>query len=323
MTERSEEKDRGVLAVVVPCYNEEDVLDITTRRLEAVIGRLVESGEVSADSYILYVNDGSSDTTWQLIERYHNEGRRVGGVNLAANAGQQNALLAGMTVAKADADMIVTIDADLQDSPEAIPEMVKHYNDGCDIVYGVRNNRDSDSWFKRTTAQTFYRLMRRLGVKDVDNRPNFRLMSRRAVEQLLLYRERNLFLPGMVPLIGYKTANVYYARDKRAAGESKYSTAKLVNIAVDAITSFSSKPVRMILMLGVIFLIITLLILIYVIVSIVRGLTVPGWSSLMLSIWFCSGCILTALGIVGEYIGKIYIEVKDRPRYNIDTVIKP
>ena len=323
MTERSEEKDRGVLAVVVPCYNEEAVLDITTRRLEAVIGRLVESGELSADSYILYVNDGSSDTTWQLIERYYNEGRRVGGVNLAANAGQQNALLAGMTVAKADADMIVTIDADLQDSPEAIPEMVKHYNDGCDIVYGVRNNRDSDSWFKRTTAQTFYRLMRRLGVKDVDNRPNFRLMSRRAVEQLLRYRERNLFLPGMVPLIGYKTANVYYARDKRAAGESKYSTAKLVNIAVDAITSFSSKPVRMVLMLGVIFLIITLLILIYVIVSIVRGLTVPGWSSLMLSIWFCSGCILTALGIVGEYIGKIYIEVKDRPRYNIDTVIKP
>ena len=215
----------------------------------------------------------------------------------------------------------MTIDADLQDDVNAIEEMVRKYDDGCDIVYGVRSSRNKDTWFKRTTAQAFYRMMHNMGVKSIYNHADFRLMSRRAVEQLCRYRERNLFLRGMVPLIGYKTDCVYYTRAERFAGESKYPLSKLINLAADGITSFSVKPVRMVLSLGVVFIVIALFILVYVLASYIAGHAMPGWSSLMLSLWFCSGCVLVGIGIVGEYIGKIYIEVKDRPRYNIERIL--
>ena len=310
-----------VLAVVVPCYNEEAVLAETNRRLTALLDRLAAEGKISSESYVLYVNDGSGDGTWPMIRAMHAADGRVHGVNLAANVGHQNALVAGLTVAKATADIMVTIDADLQDDVDAMERMIDHWRDGADIVYGVRSSRKSDTWFKRNTALAFYRLMQVWGVRSVYNHADYRLMSRRAVEQLLRYRERNLFLRGMVPLIGYRTACVSYVRAERFAGESKYPLSKMLNFAVDGITSFSVKPVRMVLTLGLLFLLVALGILVYVLVSYFRGRALPGWSSLMLSLWFCSGCVLTGLGIVGEYIGKIYIEVKDRPRYNIESTL--
>ena len=310
-----------VLAVVVPCYNEEAVLAETNRRLTALLDRLAAEGKISAGSYVLYVNDGSGDGTWPMIRAMHAADGRVHGVNLAANVGHQNALVAGLTVAKATADIMVTIDADLQDDVDAMERMIDHWRDGADIVYGVRSSRKSDTWFKRNTALAFYRLMQVWGVRSVYNHADYRLMSRRAVEQLLRYRERNLFLRGMVPLIGYRTACVSYVRAERFAGESKYPLSKMLNFAVDGITSFSVKPVRMVLTLGLLFLLVALGILVYVLVSYFCGRALPGWSSLMLSLWFCSGCVLTGLGIVGEYIGKIYIEVKDRPRYNIESTL--
>lgn len=310
-----------VLAIVVPCYNEEPMLAETTRRLTELLDRLIAAGKVSERSYVLYVNDGSRDTTWDIIARQHEENKYICGVNLAGNVGQQNAMLAGLSVAKDTADMMVTIDADLQDDINAIEQMVDKCHEGYDIVYGVRSSRESDTWFKRNSALAFYTLMQRMGVKSVYNHSEYRMLSKRAVEQLLLYRERNLFLRGMVPLIGYKATNVYFVRAERFAGETKYSVGKLMNIAIDGITSFSNKPVRMVMGLGLLFLLVAACILIYVLVSYFRGVAQSGWSSLMLSLWFCSGCILVSIGIIGEYIGKIYIEVKDRPRYNIERVL--
>jgi glycosyltransferase involved in cell wall biosynthesis len=273
-------------------------------------------------SFILFVNDGSRDKTWEMIEQFHlTDGSRVGGVKLAGNVGHQNALMAGLHVAKEHADIIVTIDADLQDDISVISQMVDEYDKGSDIVYGVRKSRKSDTWFKRNTALSFYKLMRWLGVKSVYNHADYRLMSRRAVEQLCHYRERNLFLRGMVPLIGYRSAVVYYDRAERFAGESKYPLKKMINFAVDGITSFSVKPVRLVLSMGLLFVLIALIILIYVIISYLDGVTTQGWSSLMISIWFVGGAVLIGLGIVGEYVGKIYIEVKDRPLYNIEKII--
>lgn len=309
------------LAIVVPCYKEEAVLGETTKRLTKVIEDLVNGQMVTEDSYILYVNDGSSDHTWDIIVRFHQENKHVCGVDLAGNVGHQNALMAGLSTAVANADILVTIDADLQDDVNAIKEMILKYNEGNDIVYGVRASRATDTWFKRTTALGFYKLMKAMGVRSVYNHADYRLMSKRAVRYLLQFRERNLFLRGMVMLVGYNTACVYYDRAKRFAGESKYPLSKMLNFAFDGITSFSIKPVRMILYLGVMFLLIALGILFWVLSVYFRGLVVPGWSSLILSIWFCSGCLLIGLGVVGEYIGKIYIEVKDRPRYNIDSVL--
>lgn len=309
------------MAVVVPCYNEEAVLHETTCRLTDLLDRLSARGDVSVRSFILYVNDGSRDKTWSIISELYETNKYVCGVNLAGNVGHQNALVAGLTTAKESADMIVTIDADLQDDVNAMEEMVRKFHEGCDIVYGVRGSRKTDTWFKRTTAQGFYRMMHNMGVKSVYNHADYRLMSRRAVEQLCRYRERNLFLRGMVPLLGYKTDCVYYTRAERFAGESKYPLSKMLNFAVDGITSFSVKPVRMVLSLGIVFLAVSLFILVYVLVSYMAGHALPGWSSLMLSLWFCSGCVLIGVGIVGEYIGKIYIEVKDRPRYNIERIL--
>lgn len=314
--------NKKILAVVVPCYNEEAVLPETTRRLTAVLGSLVEEGLVDGKSFILYVNDGSRDNTWQLIANYHAAEKFVRGVNLAGNAGHQNALMAGLSVAVERCDMAVTIDADLQDDVRAIREMVVKYHEGCDIVYGVRARRDTDTFFKRFTAQSFYRLMQGMGVKSVYNHADYRLMSCRAVRHLLRFRERNLFLRSMVPLIGYRTACVYYDRAERFAGESKYPLKKMLGFALDGITSFSIRPVHMVFWLGLLFIFIAFCIFCWVIYLWISRETVPGWSSLMLSIWFCSGCVLVSIGLVGEYIGKIYIEVKDRPRFNIDEVLE-
>lgn len=309
------------LAIVVPCYKEEDVLAETTKRLTEVLDLLVTDKLVSGNSYIIYVNDGSSDNTWTIIQEYHKLNKYVCGVNLAGNVGHQNALMAGLSIASEKCDIAISIDADLQDDVNAIREMVIKYNEGCDIVYGVRKSRATDTWFKRTTALGFYSVMKMMGVKSVFNHADYRLMSKRALKQLLRYRERNLFLRGMVPTIGYRTDCVYYDRAERFAGESKYPLKKMISFAFDGITSFSVKPVHMVLYLGIIFLVIAFGILCWVIYSYLSNRVYPGWASLMLSLWFCSGCVLVGLGIVGEYIGKIYIEVKDRPRYNIEKVL--
>ena len=313
--------ENKILYIVVPCYNEEQVLHETSNRLASLIERMAAERLVSWESRVMFVDDGSKDTTWGIIEQLHAASPYVTGVKLAGNVGHQNALMAGLFTAKDYADIIVSIDADLQDDVEVIPQMVREYKNGYDIVYGVRRKRETDSYFKRTTAQGFYKLMQWLGVRSVYNHADFRLMSQRAVNQLTHFRERNLFLRGMVPLIGYKSTSVYYDRAERFAGESKYPLGKMVNFALDGITSFSIRPLRMLVYMGLLFILISLGILCWVLVRWMTGNVVQGWSSLMLSVWFVGGCILVGLGIMGEYIGKVYIEVKDRPRYNIETVL--
>lgn len=318
----NEEKERRetalpVLVVVVPCCNEAEVLATTNRRLTDLLTAMEQRKEVAAGSRILYVNDGSDDGTWQEIADCHARDKRAGGISLAARVGQQMALMAGMDVARRYADVVVTIDADLQDDINVIPDMVDDYRRGIDIVYGVRRRRASDTWFKRTTAQAFYRLMRAMGVRTVYNHADYRLMSRRAVDQLCRYEERNLFLRGLVPKLGYLTAVRYYDRAERQGGRSKYPVRAMVDFAINGITSFSVRPVRMVFFFGLLFLMVSLGMLAYVVARYMAGEVVPGWSSLILSVWFIGGCILMGLGIVGEYIGKIYLEVKQRPRYDI------
>jgi glycosyltransferase involved in cell wall biosynthesis len=276
---------------------------------------------VSQESRLLYVDDGSRDDTWSIIERLAAGGNDVAAVKLACNSGHQNALVAGLAAAVEHCDITVSIDADLQDDINVIPSMVEHYKQGCDIVFGVRRERKTDSWFKRTSAGMFYRLMNRLGVDTINNHADYRLMSRRAVLALLDYRERNLFIRGIVTKLGYKSACVYYDRSARLAGESKYPLRKMLNFAVDGITSFSVKPVRMVFMVGVLFLLVALIMLIYVLTAYFMGRAVSGWPSLILSVWLVGAFVLIGLGIIGEYVGKIYTEVKNRPRYNVDTTI--
>lgn len=309
------------LVIVVPCYKEEAVLHETTKRLTEVLDELIVAKEIDEESFILYVNDGSTDNTWPIIAKLHEDSDYVCGVNLACNVGHQKALWAGLNIAVEHADIIVSIDADLQDDVNAIKEMVRKYHEGYDVVYGVRNERKTDTWFKRTTALGFYRLMNAMGTKTVYNHADYRLMSKRALAHLLQFPERNLFIRGMVPLIGYKSTNVYYNRAERFAGESKYPLSKMLNFAIDGITSFSVKPIRLVFGLGILFMSIAFCVLCWIGYSYTIGQVVRGWSSLMLSIWFCSGCVLTGLGVVGEYIGKVYIEVKGRPRYNIQDVL--
>ncbi len=313
---------KDILAIVVPCYNEEEVFAETAKQLTGVIEDLIKKEKISSDSYILFVNDGSKDRTWELISEENSKNKYAHGVKLAGNVGHQNALMAGLMTAKETADITISIDADLQDDINVIEEMVDKYHEGYDIVYGVRNNRDTDSFFKRTTALGFYKLMSILGVKSVYNHADFRLMSKRAVEQLGEYGERNLFLRGIVPLIGYKTTSVYYKRGKREAGESKYPLKKMLAFAFDGITSFSIKPITMITGLGFVILVVCVIAILYIIISkLCGGNTVDGWSSLIVSIWFMGGVQLVSIGIVGEYVGKVYVEVKKRPRYNIETVL--
>lgn len=315
-----------ILMLVVPCYNEEEILQdfsSTPQRLLQVIDSLTEKGKISDLSTILFVDDGSSDHTWQAIESLHGQNRKFCGLKLSGNVGHQNALMAGLTYSKDIADITVTIDADLQDDESAIEKMVDHHAEGYDIVYGVRRARSTDTLFKRTTALGFYKFMQILGTKTINNHADYRLMSRRAVKALLQYDERNVFLRGIIPIIGYSNTCVYYDRSKRMAGESKYPLSKMLKLAMDGITSFSVKPMHLVLYLGLAFIVISILVLAWVLVQWIRGVVIPGWTSLMLSLWFCSGCILTSLGIVGEYIGKIYIEVKHRPRFNIEKTLCP
>lgn len=307
------------LFIVVPCYNEEEVLHETNRRLAALLESLEKEGSIRAGS-ILYVDDGSHDRTWKLVEEFAASGSPVKGLKLVHNVGHQQALWAGLEYAAAHADAVVSIDADLQDNVESIREMVDYFNKGIDIVYGVRRERRTDSFFKKTTAQLFYHLMSNLGGEIVYNHADFRLMSRRAVEALMSYPERNLFLRGMVCSMGYPSAVVYYDREKRFAGESKYPFSKMLSFAVDGITSFSVRPLRYIVLLGLLFILISIVAIIYGFLSYLEGDTIPGWTSLLVSIWFIGGMVTTAIGIIGEYVGKIYKEVKRRPRYFIEKV---
>lgn len=309
------------LAIIVPCYNEEEVLYESAKRLEQVLTEEVDNDKIARDSFILFVNDGSRDMTWPIIAELHKSHQRVGGVNLAANSGHQNALWAGMTVAVEHADIMVTIDADLQDDVNAIKEMIEKYHSSYDIVYGVRNKRDTDTLFKRTTALGFYKLMHFLGVKSVYNHADYRLMSKRAVAFLLTFPERNLFLRGLVPLIGYKTGCVYYDRRERFAGKSKYPLGKMLSFALDGITSFSVKPIHFLLYVGISFILVAFAVLIWALYEKFTGNTVAGWTSIIMSIWFVGGVLLMAIGVVGEYVGKSYIEVKRRPKFNIESIL--
>ncbi|MCM1483374.1 MAG: glycosyltransferase family 2 protein [Muribaculaceae bacterium] len=306
-----------VIAIVVPCYNEEQALPITVRQLRDVLDRMASAGKASIDSFILCCDDGSRDSTWQAIEHLHLDDKRVKGIALAHNRGHQNALLAGLLTAKDLCDAAISIDADLQDDPEAIIRMVDEYLNGAEIVYGVRASRVIDTAFKRNTARLFYRFQKSMGFETVYDHADYRLMSRRALELLSEYGESNLFLRGIIPQIGLKTAIVKYDRHERVAGESKYPLAKMLSFSIDGITSFSSTPIRMIFFVGLILLLLDIVMSVYVFISYFGHDVIPGWTSLMLSVWFLGSLILMGLGIVGEYIGKIFVEVKHRPRYAI------
>lgn len=310
-----------VLAIVVPCYNEEEVMQTSPQSLLRILEDLIVNEKISPFSYILFVDDGSRDRTWLMIESLHGQNHKYRALKLAGNAGHQNALIAGLTYSADNSDITVSIDADLQDDISVIEDMVGAYSQGYDIVYGVRKSRNTDTFFKRTTALGFYKVMELLGTKTLYNHADYRLMSSRAIRALLRFEERNLYLRGIVPLIGYPSTCVYYNRFERTAGESKYPFVKMIELAFNGITSFSVKPLHFVLYLGLISTIVSLLISIWVLVQWSRGIVFPGWTSLILIISLCSGCILMALGIVGEYIGKLYIEVKHRPRYNIDKVL--
>ena len=310
------------LYLVVPCYNEEEVLPETSRRLKEKLEGMVLAGLVDEKSRILFVDDGSRDKTWEIISRLHQEDPRFLGLKLSRNKGHQNALLAGLMTAKELCDMAISLDADLQDDVDAIDRFVLEYQNGCDIVYGVRSKRETDTWFKRTTAEGFYKVMQALGVDIVDNHADYRLMSRRALEGLAQFREVNLFLRGIVPLIGYKSAVVTYERSERFAGESKYPLKKMLSFAFDGITSFSVKPISFILGLGVLMTGISGLALLVLLVLWLLGWGVSGFGVLCGSLWLLGGIQLMALGMVGEYVGKIYKEVKARPKYIIETFLK-
>ena len=307
-----------ILSIVVPCYNEEEMLPITFESLRNKLKELIEKGKISPESFLLFIDDGSKDKTWELIDNENKVHKEVRGLKLAGNVGHQFALTAGLIFAKDICDIAISIDADLQDDIDVFEEMVDKYHEGCDIVYGVRNKRKTDSIFKRVTAQGFYRVMNFFGAKTIYNHADFRLMSKRALEQFSKYSEENLYLRGIVPLIGYKTECVYYDRKVRVAGKSKYPLRKMIALAVEGITSFSIKPIRYIVLLGFISVLLSLAAFIYALVSYFLKEVEPGWTSLIVSIWFLGGVQLISIGLIGEYIGKIYMEVKRRPRYNIE-----
>lgn len=309
------------LMIVVPCYNEEEILPYSTEKLTEVIKNLIKKSKIASNSGILFVNDGSKDKTWEIIQNEYAKNPYVYGLGLDGNVGHQNALFAGLQTAVEICDFSISIDADLQDDIEVIEQMVDEYLSGADIVYGVRSERKTDTFFKRFTAQSFYRIMEMMGVKTVYNHADFRLMSARAMKQLGQYKERNLFLRGMVPLIGYKTATVTYARKERLAGESKYPLKKMLSFAWDGITSFSIKPISMIMAFGGVIVACSVIAFIYTLVSYFMGHVSPGWSSLMISIWFLGGVQLLFIGVVGQYVGKTYIESKERPRYNVEKFL--
>ena len=311
-------KKNPILYIVVPCFNEEEVLEETTRQLKIKMETLIREKKIHDDSRVMYVNDGSKDKTWEIIKEIHNKEKLFTGISLSRNRGHQNALLGGLMTAKEYADIIISMDADLQDDINAIDGMIEKYQEGNDIVYGVRSARKKDSFFKRTTAEGFYKFMKVLGVDCVYNHADYRLTSKRVLEEFSNYKEVNLFLRGMFPLIGFKSDIVYYERNERFAGESKYPLKKMLNFAWDGITSFSVKPLRLICSLGFIILFISLIIMVYSLIRKLTGNTVDGWTFLSISIWFIGGLQMISIGIIGEYIGKIYSETKSRPRYIIE-----
>ena len=309
------------LMVVIPCYNEEEVLPETSRRLVDKMASLVKKGLITEDSRVLLVNDGSRDRTWELIEQLHRENPLFEGVKLSCNRGHQNALLAGLMTARNRCDISISMDADLQDDMDAMDRFIEKYNEGCEIVYGVRNKRETDTFFKRETALMFYRLMKGLGVDITYNHADYRLMSNRALNALAQFDEVNLFLRGLAPLVGFQSDVVYYDRSERFAGESKYPLKKMLAFAIDGITSFSVKPLRLITTVGLVIFVLSLFMLLYALVSWITGHTVSGWTSTLASIWMIGGIQLLSLGVIGEYVGKIYNETKRRPRFIIDRYL--
>lgn len=309
------------LMVVIPCYNEEEVLPETSRRLVDKMASLVKKGLITEDSRVLLVNDGSRDRTWEMICDLHKQNPLFEGVKLSRNRGHQNALLAGLMTARNRCDISISMDADLQDDMDAMDRFIEKYNEGCEIVYGVRNKRETDTFFKRETALMFYRLMKALGVDITFNHADYRLMSNRALNALAQFDEVNLFLRGLAPLAGFQSDVVYYDRAERFAGESKYPLKKMLAFAIDGITSFSVKPLRLITTVGMVIFVLSLFMLLYALISWVSGHTVSGWTSTLASIWMIGGIQLLSLGVIGEYVGKIYNETKRRPRFIIDRYL--
>ncbi len=309
------------IAIIMPCYNEEQVLPISSTQIMELIDEMVASGLISSQSYLLCCDDGSVDNTWDVIKSLHENDHRIKGISLSHNRGQQNVLFAGLMTAKDHCDAAISIDADLQDDPKAMIQMVKEYLAGKEIVYGVRDNRKTDTWFKRTSAQGFYKFQRWMGADTVYDHAEYRLMSNRALELLSQYGESNLFIRGIIPQIGLDTSIVRYNRNERAAGKSKYTLSKMLGFSIDGITSFSAKPMRIIFIIGLILLLVDIIVAIYVLVQYFNDQTISGWTSLILSVWALGGLLMISIGIVGEYIGKIFIEVKNRPRYAIKETL--
>lgn len=311
-----------VLYIIVPCYNEEEVLHETSGRLMKLTDSLQQGGEIDAASRILFVDDGSKDKTWSVIEKLAAQYGCVEGLKLAHNAGHQNALWAGMMSVKGKADAVITIDADLQDDIEAIRGFLEKYREGCEVVYGVRSKRETDTAFKRVTAEGFYKFMQKMGVDMVYNHADYRLLGRRALEALSGFTEENMFLRGMVPLVGFKSAEVTYERGERFAGESKYPLKKMLAFAMEGITSFSIRPIRWVVLIGAVFALLGAVMALYALISLAAGQAVAGWTSIMVSIWIIGGVQLMALGLIGEYVGKVYSEVKRRPKYIVETYLE-
>lgn len=308
--------------IVVPCYNEESVISETSSRLKEKLNNLISAAEISDSSRVVFIDDGSKDKTWEMISRLHENDKLFQGIRLSKNRGHQNALLAGLMTVREIADAVISMDADLQDDINAVDRMIEKFKSGCDVVYGVRSSRKTDSAFKRTTAQSYYRMMDMLGAKTVYNHADYRLMSRKALEALSYFGEVNLFLRGMVPMLGFKTDIVYYERGVRFAGESKYPLKKMLSFAMEGITSLSTKPIKLITSLGFLIFFVSFLVFVYSIVRFFTGQTVAGWTTTVLSVWAIGGLIMISLGVIGEYIGKIYLETKHRPRYIIDSYLK-
>ena len=310
------------LFIVIPCYNEQEALQITAQRLVELTDDMIEKALISPESRIVLVDDGSRDDTWRVISDLHAQDPRFEGVKLAHNAGHMNALWAGMTMSADRCDCVITIDADLQDDVNAMYAFLEEYRNGADVVYGVRGSRKKDTFFKRATAQGFYKMMNAMGAELVYNHADYRLLSRRALEALLSFGEVNMFLRGMVPMLGFRTAKVYYERGARVAGESKYPLRKMLAFAMEGITSLSNKPIRFVLVLGVLCALMGVAMGVYVLVSLFKGHTVRGWASTMMSIWLLGGLQLIALGVIGEYIGKIYMETKRRPKFILEEHLR-
>lgn len=310
------------LWIVIPCFNEEEVLPECISLLTAKLKGMINGGICAKESRILFVDDGSRDKTWELLESAHNGSDMICAMKLSRNRGHQNALMAGLMTAKDFCDCAVSMDCDLQDDIDALDKFIAEYKNGCDVVYGVRNNRENDSTFKRSTAHFFYKLMNFMGAETVYNHADYRLMSRRALEALADYKEVNLFLRGIVPLIGFKSTSVEYSRGKRFAGKSKYPLRKMLSFAFEGITSFSIKPIKFISALGLIISFLSIAGLLYALISKFTGNATPGWTAIVASIWLIGGIQLFCLGIIGQYVGKIYTEVKGRPKYNVDIFLK-